>query len=127
MASEVRSFAVSVPAGTAASSPQVTDLAMPSRVVRSVRVRIPPGPSGLVGWALGAAGVKVLPWGAGEWIIADDEVIEWALDRQITSGAWQLQAYNTGTYAHTLYLVFLLDPVGLGAIDAPLQPLTITP
>lgn len=125
MAREVRSFAVQVPAGTAQATPQVTDLDMPPRIVRSVRVRIPRGPNGLVGWALGAAGVRVLPFGADEWIVADDEVIEWPLDGQIDSGAWQLQAYNTGTFAHTLYLTFLLDPpltVGSGfGLTAPLE------
>lgn len=112
MAREVRNFAVEVPSGTAKATPQVTDLAMPARLVRRVRVRIPPGPSGLVGWALGAAGERVLPWGANEWIVADDEVIEWELTGQIDSGAWQLQAYNTGLYDHTLYVTFHLDPPG---------------
>lgn len=111
MAREVRSFEVSVPAGTPKAAPQVTSLAMPARVVRSVRVRVPPGPGGTVGWALGSAGVRVLPWGPDQWIVADDEAIEWPLEGQISSGAWQLHAYNTGIYAHTLYATFLLDPV----------------
>lgn len=127
MADEVRSFAVTVPAGTAKASPQTTSLTMPARLVRSVRVRIPPGPAGTVGWALGAAGVRVLPWGAAQWIVGDNESIEWPLSRQITSGAWQLQAYNTGVYDHTLYVTFQLDlPLDVAG-SGPLMPLVITP
>ena len=128
MAAEVRTFAVTVPAGTAIAAPQVTALRMPARIVRNVRVRVPPGPAGEVGWAVGAAGVRVLPWGAGEWIIANDEAIEWPLDGQITSGAWQLQAYNTGTYPHTLYLTFQLDPPqGAGRAGQLFAPLVVGP
>ena len=127
MAAEVRSFAVLVPVGTLKAAPVTTALDMPARVARSVRVRIPPGPAGEVGWALGAAGVRVLPWGADEWIVADNEAIDWPLEGQITSGAWQLQAYNTGTYPHTLYVTFQLDPPGTGAGLGLAPPLVITP
>jgi hypothetical protein len=125
VAVEVRNFAVTVPVNTPKATPQVTDLAMPARLVRKVRVRVPPGPSGQVGWALGAAGERVLPWGADQWIVADDEVIEWELSRQIDSGAWQLQAYNTGLYAHTLYVTFHLDPPGADAMLGALTPLDL--
>ena len=122
MAQEVRNFAVTIPAGTALAAPQVTDLAMPARIPRSVRVRVPPGPAGEVGWALGSAGERVLPWGPGEWIVANDEAIDWPLEGQITSGAWQLQAYNTGAYDHTLYVTFQLDPAASPGEVAGLRP-----
>ncbi len=128
MAREVRNFAVTVPAGTQASAPQVTALTMPARIVRRVRVRVPPGPAGLVGWALGAAGQRVLPWGPNQWIVADNEAIVWDLDDQITSGAWQLQAYNTGVYAHTLYVTFELDPPPrAGSVGGLFAPLAVGP
>lgn len=129
MPSEVRSFAVSVPAGTPASAPQITPLAMPARIVREIRVRVPPGPRGEVGWALGAAGVPVLPWNAGAWIVADDESIDWPVAGQIESGAWELRAYNTGAFAHTIYVTFLLDVVAAAivgsSVSAPLSPAAI--
>ena len=127
MASEIRNFAVSVAANTLITAPQVTALSMPARIVRSVRIRVPPGPAGLVGFALGAAGVRVLPWGAGQWMVADNEVIDWPLEDQITSGAWQLQAYNSGVYAHTLYLTFQLDPLRARPVSIGLtRPLVVT-
>ena len=126
MSYEVREFQVTVPAGTTQAAPQVTALTMPARVIDRVRVRVPPGPRGTVGWALGSGGQPVLPWNAGAWIVADDEHIDWALQGQIDSGAWQLIAYNTGTYAHTLYITFLVDPPQLvsGIAPAPTMPLS---
>lgn len=125
MAAEVRNFAVSVAAGTPQATPQVSPMTVAARIVRGVRVRVPPGPAGLVGWALSVAGTRIIPWGANEWMVQDNEVTEWQLDGQITSGAWQLQAYNTGVYAHTVYVTFLLDLVtqrpAAGVLFAPLE------
>jgi hypothetical protein len=126
--SDVRSFAVLIPAGTAIATPQVTALALPPVRVDHVRVRIPPGPMGSVGWALGLAGVPLIPVNVGGWIVADNEVLDWDLDDAPTSGAWQLIAYNTGNNPHTLYVTFLSTPVqrigaaGLGLVS----PLTVT-
>ena len=109
VAAEVRSFVVTVPAGTPSTAPLVSALSMPARVVDSIRVRVPPGPRGLVGWALAASGTPIVPWNAGAWMIQDDEITDWSLTGQITSGAWQLIAYNSGTYDHAIYLTFALD------------------
>lgn len=74
-------------------------------------MRIPPGPRGLVGFALGSAGQNIIPYNNGQWIIADDDTINWPLEDYLDSGAWQLQGYNLGQYDHTIYLRFLLDLV----------------
>lgn len=112
MATETRSFAVSVPAGTAQATPQVTNLTMPPRIVTAVRWRVPPGPRGALGWALSMAGQHVVPWGNGNWIVADDEYDRVQFTEAPTSGAWQLIAYNTGLLPHSVYLIFDLEPVG---------------
>lgn len=128
MAQEVRSFTVSIPAGTLSTAPQVTDLSMPARLVREVRVRIPPGPAGTVGFALAASGVAVVPWNAGQWLVGNDETIVLPLADQITSGAWQLRAYNVGVFAHTLYVTFLLDiPQLQPGATIGLLPLDLSP
>lgn len=115
MVTEIRNFSVVIPPGTLRAAPLTTALAMPSRIVRSVRVRVPPGPRGVMGWALASGGVPFLPWGPDEWMTLDDEAIEWPLAGQLETGAWQLRAYNTGDYAHTLYLTFRLDPLASSA------------
>lgn len=126
MAREVRSFDPTIPAGTAVAAPVTIDLAMPARTVRWVRIRIPPGPAGVMGFALAASGISIIPFGAGQWVIGDDEVLEWPLEGQIDSGAWQLRGYNTGVYAHTLHLTFGLDPVtSPGTFGRLAQPLSL--
>jgi hypothetical protein len=111
MTTELRTYAVTIPAGTLSSAPQTTDLAMPARIVTSVRVRVPPGPRGSVGFALALAGQHVVPWGNAAWIIADDETMDWPMTNAPTSGAWQFIGYNTGLLDHTIYLQFSLEPV----------------
>lgn len=108
---EVRAFQCLIPAKTAKATPVVVSLAMPARIVRTIEITVPRGPSGLVGFALGSAGQNVIPYNNGAWIVTDDEKITWDVDEQIDSGAWQLQGYNTGQYDHTVYLRFLLDLV----------------
>lgn len=110
-AAEVRSFAVTIPAGTPAAAPVTTLVSFPPRLVTGVRWTVPPGPSGLMGWRLTmSGGVAVIPTGGG-WIIADDASGTWPLTGMPDSGAWEVTGYNTDVYDHTVYLVFLLDTV----------------
>lgn len=126
MAREVRQFSVLVPAGTAIAAFQTTALTMPSRVVRSVRLRVPPGPAGSLGFRLASGGVQVIPWETGTWLVYDGEATEWPLEGMIDTGAWQLQAYNVGRWDHTVYVTMLLDPLPVpgSALGAP-QPLDL--
>jgi hypothetical protein len=107
MAQDVQIFPVTVPAGTPKSAPQVTNLVMPPRSVTTVEVVVPSGCRGLVGFALGSAGVPVIPVNLGTYIVTDGEVLSWPLEGFWDSGAWQLTAYNTGKYPHTLQVRFL--------------------
>lgn len=110
---EVRAYTVTVPGGTTQASPQVTQLAMPPRAVRAVTWRVPKGPQGLMGWRLTMSGVQVLPTpGTDLWVIADGEQQTWDISEFPDSGSWQVTAYNTGTYAHALYLVFHVSHAG---------------
>lgn len=126
MAREVHSFDVTVPAGTLKAAPQVTNLGIPPRDVREIEVIIPPGPRGVVGFQLAAAGQQMLPYEPGAFFVSDHEKIAWPVEEQITSGAWQLIAYNTGQYPHTLEVRFLVDlprPAPAGAL-LPLSALS---
>lgn len=119
MAREIRSFDVTTPAGTLKATPLITNVGMPPRVVDSIAIRIPPGPSGLLGFAIAAAGQPIIPFNAGAFIVGDDEVIDWAVSGYITSGAWQVITYNLGDYSHTLEIRFSLSLVSEGVVVAP--------
>ena len=103
-ATELRTFEVLVPAGTTAAAPQVTTLAMPPRIVDRLEVRVPPGPNGAVGWAFTSSGQRVFPFAKDTWVVANDETIPVPTEGAPETGAWQLTAYNTGRWDHTLYV-----------------------
>ena len=109
---EVRSFAVTIPAGTPVDTPYTQDIFIPARILTGVHWKVPPGPSGLMGWRLTMSGGNaVIPTGGG-WIISDDADVTWALTDQPDSGYWEVTGYNTDIYDHTVYLDLLLDLVG---------------
>jgi hypothetical protein len=117
---EVYRFAVTVPHGTLKTTPLITALSMPERVVRKLTVTVPPGPRGLVGFQMTSGGAQVIPINAGQFLVMDGRTREWDLDDYMTSGAWQLTAYNTGSFDHTLEIVFDVDLVPLpGVTRAP--------
>lgn len=121
MATEIRNFAVTIPAGTAVSAGFSSKLTIPMRKVTRIDVRVPPGPRGEVGFGIGAAGNTIVPYGGLAYIITDDESLSFPLRDAITSGAWVLYGYNTGRYDHTLYVYFYLDLIGqdAGASNQP--------
>lgn len=100
----------------------VADISFPSREVIAVSWRVPPGPSGLMGWALTSAGTPVIPIQPGTYIVTDNQSATWNLEGYLDSGNWQLTGYNTGLYDHTVYLTFLLDLPGV--TEAPPPPPT---
>ena len=110
-AAEVRSFAVTIPAGTPQADPVTTQIFFPARDVTGVSWRVPPGPSGLMGWQLTMSGGQVVIPTGGGWIVADDQYDTWPLTGFPDSGYWEVTGYNTGAYDHTVYLDFLLDLV----------------
>ena len=125
MAREVYRFAVAVPAGTAKTSPASIACPMPPRQVTRVEVKVPPGPHGLVGFQLASGGVPMIPLPAGAFVVTDDEELGWDLEGQIDSGAWQVLAYNTGSFDHTLEVRFLCDLVVPAAGLLGPQPLPV--
>jgi len=137
MAREVRKFAVTIPKNTLKTAPQISSLAFPDRVVQEVEIVVPPGPRGEVGFQLATGGSQVLPSEAGAYFVTDNEFIRWPLEEQIDTGAWQLIAYNTGNFAHTLEIRFLVTvvrpadagrsllPLGAAALSSPAGGATI--
>lgn len=124
MAEEVYSFTANIPAGTAIATPVTVDMSTPTRTIDRIQIVVPTGPNGLVGFAIANAGVPVIPRNRGGWIIANGEVVDWALQEQITSGSWQLIGYNLGQYSHNLYVRLLMDLVGVEPVSPPPPDLT---
>ena len=122
MAQFVLARSVTIPAGTAIASPVSADISFPEYEVEAVQIVIPPGPNGNVGFRLANANTQIIPYGSNDWIIGNDEAPVWALQRQITSGSWQVFGYNTGIYNHTLYFRFFVNPVVVSQGDVTGAP-----
>lgn len=121
MAQEIRTFSVTIPAGTLSSNPAKTNVNFPTRIVEQIDAVFPQGPSGLVGIAIAAGGQAVIPYGASQWIIADNETVYMPVADQVQSGAWSVIGYNTGSFAHTVQVRFYLNlpPVPQAALASP--------
>lgn len=125
MAQQLRSFAITLTAGSSKSAPDTTDLGLPPIIVRRVEFTVPPGPRGEVGFRLGSGGQTILPYGTDQWFIVDGAELGFDLSNQIDSGSWQFIGYNTGEFDHTIYVRMLLDPVGTVATPLALAPLPL--
>lgn len=123
--SEIRPFQPSVPPGTAKNAPITVALTMPTRAVKHIRIRVPPGPNGLMGFALTSGGLNVIPYGQGQFIVASDEVIDWDPIDEIDSGAWQATMYNTGIFTHTIYILFTVEVPDQPDTASGVQPLIV--
>jgi hypothetical protein len=76
--------------------------------VDELTILVPPGPSGLVGFAFVHSGQQIIPFADGEFVVADGEVIRWPLDRFPDGRGWIVRTYNEDVYDHTLFVRFLL-------------------
>lgn len=117
MADRIQPFAVTVPPATLKAFPLVTNLFFQDGVVTRIITTVPPGPSGLVGFNYLHLGGPVIPVFGGGFFVADGRVIDWTVTGMPTSSGWQIQAYNTDIYPHTIYIEFLVDE-----IVSPLPP-----
>lgn len=108
---EIFEFACSIPTTATQAAPAVISNAMPSRNVEWVEFVIPPGARGVVGFQLRSKGSQVFPRPIGTFLITDDEKPHWDVTGQHDSGAWELAGYNTGNYAHTIYVRYGVNPI----------------
>lgn len=115
MAQDIRVFDITIAPGGTVAAPQVFNVAFPPRRVDRIEVRIPPGPRGEVGFAIGSSGAAVIPREAQTYIVSDNEVLAWDVEDLWDSGSWQVFAYSTGHYSHKLQFRFLCSYVGTSA------------
>lgn len=123
MAHTIRQGQVLVPAGTPISAGFKQAITFAPLEIARIEVRVPPGPRGEVGFAIGAGGVAVFPFDTGQFIVADDEEIGWDLEDTLDAGSWQVLAYNTGQYDHTLWFRFLGTEPQLRQVQPGGQPI----
>lgn len=122
MAQRIEIKTVTVPAGTPIAAPAVTSLPWRQGYPVQVELRIPPGPSGLVGVALAHSGTKIIPHDEDEWLITDNEPVIWPLTGYPTNAVWTVLSYNLDVYAHDFQVRMLFDELGSPALPALTAP-----
>lgn len=123
MADRIEWFSVTVPAGTPKASPLIVPCVFVFGTVTEIDIKVPPGPSGTVGFFVGAGGSQYVPRTVGSYVVPDSDYITWPLDNAINSGSWSVTIYNTGNYPHTIQFGFIINEVG----DAHLTPSSQAP
>lgn len=99
-------FSVTVPAGTPIAAPVTIDTSIPVRRVYAIVWRVPPGAAGLVGFRITSGGQQVVPTKPGTWIVAAGEKELLPIFGQAEGGRWDVTAYNTGVFPHTIRVTY---------------------
>lgn len=81
-------------------------------VTELIRWRVPKGSQGLMGWQLTSSGAQVIPATPGAFMVAVGESGVWQLAGLHNTGDWNVTGYNLGAYPHTIYLEFMVSPIG---------------
>ncbi len=119
MPDRVYNWTFTVSAGTPQSAPSVFSMAVAPVEVLSIVVRVPPGPRGAVGFLLRYGGDQIYPHQNGQYLILDGDQVSFVPPADSTAGSWQLQAYNTGAFAHTLQVTMTTAALGAGVTGPP--------
>lgn len=102
MANRIEPFEVTVSTGTTKTAFQRTNLPMQQGRVDLIQIRVPPGPSGLVGFRIAHSGQSVIPYTGERWFTTDNDKLDWVTEDYPQGNAWQLWAYNLDVYSHII-------------------------
>jgi len=111
--------ATTTPNGTAMDDPLVTDIPLLTIQLHSIRIRMPPGPLGNLGFAFYNADAQIIPYSASmpSYVTGNDEI--WSFDYEDTVGIMlALWTYNTGTYDHELLYEINYTPISAATLSA---------
>jgi hypothetical protein len=93
------------------TSPLVTDIPLATMILHGIRVRMPPGPCGNLGFAFYDADAQIVPYSlVASYVVGDDEI--WNFDYESQVGVQlMLWTYNAGTYDHELLYEINYTPI----------------
>lgn len=109
MADRIEVLSATVPAGNGSSARSFIGLPFQNGIVSRLEIRVPPGPSGLVGFQIWHSQQRIIPYGSDTFIVANDETLTFDLTGFPQGRFWTLCAYNTDAYDHSVELRFHVD------------------
>lgn len=128
MAQRIEIIDITVPLGTAKTAPASFTLTWREGYVEFIEMRIPPGPSGLVGIQVLHSGARIIPKGQNAFLVTDNEVVRWELEGYPSGASYTVQAYNTGAFDHTIQLRVGVNEIGrqeLTSVPSTLPPIPV--
>jgi hypothetical protein len=99
-------FDVTIPAGTAKAAPVSIPTQFEPNVVERIDWTFPDGCAGMVGIAIGARAVPVIPPTEGQFFIRSGSSGGYDTEGMHTTGDWSVIGYNTGQFPHTIHVNF---------------------
>lgn len=129
MAQRIEIEDITIPAGVPLTAPSVYALPWREGYPEFVEFRFPPGPSGLVGVQLFHSARRVIPKRANTFLVADNEIVKWALEGYPYNSVYTIRAYNAGAYPHTIQVRMGLNEIGretLTRVPSAVTPLPVT-
>lgn len=115
MSDRVEWFQVTIPAGTPQSAPVTIPCVFQQGEVVEIDIKVPPGPSGSLGFFIAAGGSQYVPRTSGSFVMPDNDFIRWPLSNAINSGSWAVTGFNTGLYNHTIQVSFQINEIDQSA------------
>ena len=107
MADRIEIRTVTCPAGTAQAAAIETDLSFAAGTVRQLDILIPAGHSYLTGIAVAQSHGISIPASGDDWIIGDDNTLNYYVKDSFNNGSWSAFTYNSDvTYPHSWQLRF---------------------
>ena len=123
MADRLEWFDLTIPAGVTKAAPMTFKTTFAQGDVVEIDVKVPPGPSGNVGFFIGAGGSQYVPRTSGSFVVPDNDYMVWAIANAINSGSWSVVAFNTDLYPHLLQIAFHVNeliPSPTDSFSAPI-------
>lgn len=114
MSDRLEWFEVTIPALTPVAAPVTIPCVFDFGAVVEIDVKVPPGPSGLMGFFIGAGGSQYVPRTVGSFIKPDNDYFVWPLQNAINSGSWSVTGYNQDIFDHMFQVFFQVNEVGDG-------------
>lgn len=117
MSDRIETFQVTVPANT--PSPGTTFSIALARVgkVVGISILVPDGHNGVTGLQLLQANQQIVPFGAGTFLIANDETLDFTINLPLDTQQWSAQAFNTGKYPHSFYIRLSINEITLPTVS----------
>jgi hypothetical protein len=113
-----------VPAGTAITAPASQAWPLEDNELANIHVTVPDGHCGLTGFRILQAQQQIVPFANSQYLVANDEKIDYPFDDEITSTGLVLEGYNTDIFQHTFYVRALVKNLPLPGENPPAEVVT---